>query len=229
MVIPHIGPQVLMTELWRVRGKSVRLAAVIAAVTCVTLACSSSGSDSNSSGPPEQPDLVDLNDDMVLAQSSYPPIPNGDFRIVATRTMDDVQSPADNWGPGSWRTSGDQQVVSEIKTQDNAYYSVIITLQQKKVDLESWARDCLPYNTQNVTWERLDLPGLPDGPLAIRQVPDVDDPNVADDTDSYMAIGYVRDLFVFAYVGSGTDGMPRDAEADLVRIYTAQKKLLESY
>lgn len=209
----------------RVRIVPVKALVMIGIVASAVVGCGVSDSkEVDTAIVSEKPDLPDLSDGMVIPESAYPPVEDGEFFVTSVRPIEaGGDEEADACSPASWMQGGDQEAGSRVVSEStNARYQVEVFALQCDIDVPAWASDCLPRPEGGYTMDVQDLPGLPSGFLGA---------GLADETGprTYTALGYVRGIFVAASIGRGSDGMPNGAKSDLVNLVNQQVQLLEAY
>lgn len=223
------GLQPELNRWWHPRTALNGIVVFLTLFLAATVGCGASTQDSNNAiAPSSKPDLADLSDRMVIAESEFPPVPDGKFMFTSVRTVDfGGDADRDQCDPSGWVREGDQEAGARvISDSTGARYNIEVFHTKTKTDLLSWAGDCLPRTEGNTSTSRIDLAGLPLGTISVEQS-DNGTPRM------YLAVGYIRGLLVSAYLSGGykggSDGMPPGAKSDLVKMFTAQAEWLASY
>jgi hypothetical protein len=200
------------------------IAVVFAFLLAAVVGCGSTQDTNTLTTSPSKPDLPDLSDRMVIAESQFPPVPDGTFRSYPVETLPSHDRYEDPCDPRSWTTDGDQEVTARVRSNStDATYRMNISDTRKRVDLDAWANDCLPYTMDGDSLlSRIDLPGLPPGTVTFE---------ISGERAPYLysALGYIRGILVSASVSNGNNRMPAGAKSDLVKLFTAQAERLQSY
>ncbi len=167
-----------------------------------------------------KPDLPDLSDGMILKESAFPAVTGGEYKATAPRKQDPMPE-AEPCSPNSLIREGGQEAGSRV-VGASPRYVVELFHTGTTHDVHEWAGRCLPMNEKDSTKKLADLPGLPASAISI----------VADDggnPETYIALGFVRGVFVAASVDSGGKGLPAGAKSEVVKLFNNQAELLNSY
>lgn len=168
-------------------------------------------------------DITDLTSSMVLPESEFPDVPDGEF----------VKDPVENdpeWDPADVKPAkcfavvqyprATQAVRSSVTDPDGSGYMVTLRIDEKRTDLPAVLAECeseeIEYADLTATVSSLDVPDLPDWAVA-----------VVVDTGDGLGFSYVSGYYRGVLVDVEHFGEAGDADVDeLGRLFNAQVERL---